>query len=143
MTLMLRFTTRILATAVCVAAVAAHAAPLNKCLVNGTVTYQQAACAPTQPRKDPTLEELNAAQKLRRAEAASAAAAQAPKPKTQPAGTLPAPAASSRFHCDGRRYCSQMTSCEEAKYFLDHCPTVKMDGDGDGVPCEDQWCGVR
>jgi len=44
------------------------------------------------------------------------------------------------FVCDGRTYCSQMTSCEEATYFLQHCPNVKMDGDNDGVPCEKQWC---
>jgi hypothetical protein len=47
----------------------------------------------------------------------------------------------SNFHCDGRTYCSQMTSCAEATYFLQHCPGVKMDGEGDGVPCERQWCG--
>ena len=46
-----------------------------------------------------------------------------------------------QFHCDGRVYCSQMSSCEEAKFFLQHCPDVKMDGDNDGVPCEKQWCG--
>ncbi len=46
------------------------------------------------------------------------------------------------FHCDGRQYCSQMTSCEEAKYFLKNCPDVKMDGGNhDGIPCEGQWCG--
>lgn len=44
------------------------------------------------------------------------------------------------FRCDGRTYCSQMNSCAEAKYFLEHCPNVKMDGDHDGVPCERQWC---
>jgi len=44
------------------------------------------------------------------------------------------------FHCDGRTYCSQMSSCAEAKYFLAHCPNVKMDGDHDGIPCESQWC---
>lgn len=43
--------------------------------------------------------------------------------------------------CDGRVYCSQMKSCTEAKYFLAHCPGVKMDGDGDGIPCESQFCG--
>lgn len=48
---------------------------------------------------------------------------------------------SSRFHCDGRTHCSQMTSCEEATYYLEHCPGVKMDGEGDGIPCEKQWCG--
>lgn len=47
---------------------------------------------------------------------------------------------SQQFACDGREYCSQMRSCAEATYFLQHCPTVKMDGDGDGVPCERQWC---
>lgn len=42
--------------------------------------------------------------------------------------------------CDGRLHCSQMTSCTEAKFFLQNCPGVKMDGNGDGVPCEQQWC---
>jgi len=50
------------------------------------------------------------------------------------------PATSSRFSCDGRRYCSQMTSCDEATYFLRNCPGVEMDGNRDGVPCEQQWC---
>ena len=49
--------------------------------------------------------------------------------------------AAARYHCDGRIYCSQMTSCEEATYFLRNCPGVKMDGEGDGIPCERQWCG--
>jgi len=50
--------------------------------------------------------------------------------------------ASGRFSCDGRQYCSQMTSCAEAKFYLAQCPGTQMDGDGDGVPCESQWCGV-
>ena len=44
------------------------------------------------------------------------------------------------FSCDGRIYCSQMTSCEEASYFLRNCPGVRMDGDHDGIACEQQWC---
>ena len=44
------------------------------------------------------------------------------------------------YQCDGREYCSQMTSCEEAIYFINNCPNTKMDGDNDGVPCERQWC---
>ena len=44
------------------------------------------------------------------------------------------------FSCDGRTHCSQMTSCEEAEYFINHCPGTEMDGDSDGVPCERQWC---
>ncbi len=49
-------------------------------------------------------------------------------------------AAAAPYKCDGRIYCSQMTSCEEATYFLRNCPGVKMDGNNDGVPCEKQWC---
>jgi hypothetical protein len=44
-----------------------------------------------------------------------------------------------QFTCDGRQHCSQMTSYEEAKYFILHCPDTKMDGDNDGVPCERQF----
>lgn len=46
------------------------------------------------------------------------------------------------YTCDGRTHCSQMTSCEEATYFLRNCPGVKMDGDNDGLPCEEQWCSA-
>lgn len=45
-----------------------------------------------------------------------------------------------QFRCDGRTYCSQMTSCAEATYFLRNCPNTKMDGNNDGIPCERQWC---
>jgi Excalibur calcium-binding domain len=104
---------------------------VNKCVINGTVTYQQGPCPTSQVRKHPTVQEMNAEETKRRA----AAAATAPK-------TL-APAASNQssgLRCDGRQYCSQMTSCAEAKYFLANCPGVKMDGDKNGMPCEKQWC---
>ena len=74
--------------------------------------------------------------------AAQAAPADAPRPATAvpaPAVAAPLPPASAR-RCDGRTRCSQMTSCDEARFFLQHCPGVEMDGDGDGVPCETQWC---
>lgn len=47
------------------------------------------------------------------------------------------------FQCDGRTHCSQMHSCEEARFFLSRCPGVKMDGNHDGEPCEQQFpeCG--
>lgn len=45
-----------------------------------------------------------------------------------------------KFQCDGRTHCSQMTSCEEATFFLKNCSGTKMDGNNDGVPCEQQWC---
>jgi len=53
------------------------------------------------------------------------------------------PASTAQFRCDGRTRCSQMTSCEEATFFLKNCPGTQMDGDRDGVPCEKQWCGRR
>ncbi len=44
------------------------------------------------------------------------------------------------FICQGKTYCSQMTSCEEARLYLENCPNQNTDGDGDGEPCESQWC---
>ncbi len=46
---------------------------------------------------------------------------------------------SSNYQCDGREHCSQMSSYEEAVYFIENCPNTKMDGDRDGVPCERQF----
>lgn len=44
------------------------------------------------------------------------------------------------YQCDGRTHCSQMTSCDEATFFINNCPNTEMDGDTDGIPCESQWC---
>jgi hypothetical protein len=49
-------------------------------------------------------------------------------------------AATASFRCDGRVHCSEMSSCEEADFFVQNCAGVKMDGDRDGKPCEDR-CG--
>ena len=40
------------------------------------------------------------------------------------------------FECGTKRYCKEMSSCEEARYYLEHCHLTRLDGDGDGVPCE-------
>jgi endonuclease YncB( thermonuclease family) len=68
---------------------------------------------------------------------AAAAAAAPAAPAAQAA--LPSPG-SAAYRCDGRTQCSQMRSCSEATWFLQHCPGVQMDGNHDGVPCERQWC---
>jgi hypothetical protein len=47
------------------------------------------------------------------------------------------------FRCDGRTYCSQMTSCTEASWFLKNCPGVKMDGNRDGVPANGSGARAR
>jgi hypothetical protein len=57
-----------------------------------------------------------------------------------PSGSKASAPSATQFKCDGRTRCSQMTSCEEAMFFLENCPGVEMDGDHDGVPCESQWC---
>ncbi len=40
------------------------------------------------------------------------------------------------YSCDGRQHCSQMNSRAEAVYFIQNCPNTKMDGNNDGIPCE-------
>ena len=61
---------------------------------------------------------------------------------TTPARVIP-PAPESKFNnattsytCDGRQYCSQMNSRAEAVFFIKNCPNTLMDGDNDGIPCE-------
>jgi cold shock CspA family protein len=45
------------------------------------------------------------------------------------------------FQCMGKTRCTEMVSCDEAVFYLENCPGTISDGDGDGIPCEDQWCG--
>ena len=40
------------------------------------------------------------------------------------------------FTCGSKRYCKQMTNCEEAKFYLNECGLSSLDGNNDGVPCE-------
>ena len=58
----------------------------------------------------------------------------------KPASSLPS-SSSQNYTCEGKTRCSEMKSCEEAKFYLNNCPNVQIDGDGDGIPCESQWCG--
>jgi cold shock CspA family protein len=62
--------------------------------------------------------------------------------QTSNAAFKPSPSAtqSSRYTCAGKTHCSHMRSCEEATFYLQNCPGTKMDGDGDGIPCERQLC---
>lgn len=58
-----------------------------------------------------------------------------------PSSVVEQPRIESPFKCEGKTRCNQMTSCAEAMYYLNNCPGSVTDGDGDGRPCEDQWCG--
>jgi Excalibur calcium-binding domain len=125
----------------------ATAAEVFKCSIGGTVTYQASPCPSGEARRGPTVEQLNAERQTKlRLSADSAGAQKAPMAGGQsPAAALtPAPTPTAlrvtTRKCDGRTVCSQMTSCAEAKHFLANCPGTRMDGDGDGTPCEQQWC---
>jgi endonuclease YncB( thermonuclease family) len=45
-------------------------------------------------------------------------------------------APSETFQCGTKRYCRQMTSCAEARFYLQKCGVTTLDGDHDGIPCE-------
>lgn len=38
--------------------------------------------------------------------------------------------------CGNKRRCSEMSTCEEAKFYLTQCSVFSLDRDKDGVPCE-------
>jgi endonuclease YncB( thermonuclease family) len=40
------------------------------------------------------------------------------------------------FQCGLKTYCREMVSCSEARFHLESCGLTRLDGDGDGVPCE-------
>lgn len=40
------------------------------------------------------------------------------------------------YKCGNKRYCREMSSCEEAKFYLKQCGLKSLDRNGDGVPCE-------
>lgn len=60
----------------------------------------------------------------------------AAKATTAPVSSVPAATASGGFTCAGKRYCREMTSCEEAKFYLTTCGIRSLDGNKDSVPCE-------
>ena len=73
-------------------------------------------------------------------ERAEATTAESQSVMSSPAQATAPVTKSPACQCDGRKHCSQMSSCSEAKQFLNHCPGMEMDGHGDGIPCEQQLC---
>lgn len=53
-------------------------------------------------------------------------------------GSRSAPVANGKpdEECGSKRYCREMTSCKEARFYLQKCGLNRLDGDGDGIPCE-------
>ena len=59
------------------------------------------------------------------------------------AANTPVLASASRtasFTCGRKTYCREMASCAEARFYLQRCGLSRIDGDGDGVPCEQRHC---
>lgn len=50
--------------------------------------------------------------------------------------TAPNQATPSNGTCGSKRYCKQMADCAEARFYLEKCGLSRLDGDGDGTPCE-------
>jgi endonuclease YncB( thermonuclease family) len=57
-------------------------------------------------------------------------------PKTEQAPKVERTDSQSNYTCGEKRYCKEMTSCDEAKFYLTQCGLNRLDRDGDGVPCE-------
>ena len=51
-------------------------------------------------------------------------------------GKTSKPSPSASFQCGAKRTCGEMASCEEARFYLDHCGIKRLDRDKDGTPCE-------
>jgi len=51
-------------------------------------------------------------------------------------GDRGAAAASPTSKCGAKTYCREMTTCAEARFYLEKCGLKRLDGDGDGTPCE-------
>lgn len=43
---------------------------------------------------------------------------------------------SSKFQCGSKKYCKDMSSCAEARFYLNECGKSRLDRDKDGTPCE-------
>ena len=40
------------------------------------------------------------------------------------------------YYCGSKRHCAQMSSCDEAYFYLTQCGIKSLDRNGNGVPCE-------
>jgi deoxyribonuclease-1 len=58
------------------------------------------------------------------------------KPPAAPVPAIPQPAANPGWTCGAKTTCGQMTSCEETRFYLTQCGVTRLNGDGDGTPCQ-------
>ena len=121
--------------------------------VNVEMVRQGAAWVYRQFAKDPSLDRLEAPAKAAKRglwalpeaqrcppwdwrKNACPTSASAPAPASPAASAPTAATSGGGFTCAGKRYCREMTSCEEAKFYLTRCGLTTIDGNRDGTPCE-------
>jgi endonuclease YncB( thermonuclease family) len=123
--------------------------------VNAELVRRGAAWVYRQYNRDPALPPLEAeARRARRGLWALPASEQVPPWEWRRNGGAGVPTATSQtrtpsrpatppqasggagMSCGSKRYCTQMTSCAEAQFHFRQCGLSRLDGDGDGVPCE-------
>ncbi len=56
--------------------------------------------------------------------------------------TIAAPVMLYDMECGRKRRCSQMTTCDEALFYFTYCEVATLDGNHDGMPC-DELCKDR
>lgn len=59
-----------------------------------------------------------------------------PSSATRPPNSVLAMKENGGFACGAKRTCGQMSSCAEARHYLEVCGLNRLDGDRDGIPCE-------
>lgn len=64
---------------------------------------------------------------------AGGSGSEAPRSKSSPVANS---GTSTGGSCGGKSACGQMSSCSEARHYLNDCGLSKLDRDHDGIPCE-------
>ena len=110
----------------------------NRPMIEEGFAHEYTYNAPYKYQDEFKVAELNAREEKRGlwADNACSSSNQEPRESQEPTPTINNAANDGGFSCAGKTTCGQMTSCEEATFYLNNCGLARLDGDKDGVPCE-------
>ena len=110
----------------------------NKLMIEEGYAHEYTYNVPYEYQDEFKVAELNAREEKRGlwADNACSSSNQEPRESQEPTPTINNAANDGGFSCAGKTTCGQMTSCEEATFYLNNCGLARLDGDKDGVPCE-------